>query len=418
MSDAPLPGVNEWWLSNVRIETGIHEDSYGTGHTETAIGSVRVVGETITDIRLEGPVTGVNEPVVDGDELLLMPSMIDTHLHLDKTFYGGLWRSPSMSRGWLEEEERLLPEMSADIPRRSNAILDLLVSSGTTGVVAHCNVDHIVGTRNVERLLEVLDTRRDVSCTVVAYPQHGMQAGKITPLLDRALELGATAVGGLDPSAHGGDTNGTIDAVFGLAREHDVDVDFHIHDGGSLGLFEISRIIDKTVAIGWQGRVALSAAGGLSAADPSTLADAVARLAEAQISIGATMSVGGATLPIPQLDEAGVRVSLGSDSIVDILTPFGPGDIVTQLWLLAQRYGCRSELALAQTVHFGAGGLARWSGDGTPTWPTRGDRASFMLVDASSSAEAIARRCERRRVFHDGRLTYAAEVQARSWFRH
>lgn len=35
--------------------------------------------------------------------------------------------TPSPGRYWWAEEERLLPEMSAAIPLRSNAVLDLVV---------------------------------------------------------------------------------------------------------------------------------------------------------------------------------------------------------------------------------------------------------------------------------------------------
>jgi cytosine/adenosine deaminase-related metal-dependent hydrolase len=398
--------MTEQWIDNVRIERAIVGGD--DARTVTELGAVAIENGVFTQVLGErAPADGV-----DGAGLLILPSLSDTHIHLDKTFYGGPWRAPMKGRSWLAEEERLLPEMSEQIPVRSNAILDLLVANGTTRVVAHCNVDHIVGTRNVTRLLDVLRGRDDVDVDVVAYPQHGLRNGAIRPLLAEALEAGATMIGGLDPGSVEHNVEGALADIFQLAVRHDVDVDLHLHDPGSLGLYEMATVADLTESHGWQGRVSLSCASALAGTGVSAI---VERLAAARVRVGATMSVGGPVIPIPLLDDAGVEVSLGSDSIMDILTPFGQGDILEQLWILAQRFGFYDEASIARTLHFGAGGRARWNADGTRTWPAVGDDASFLLVPATCSAEAIARRVSRNAVFHRGkqvRLANAARGHA------
>lgn len=400
------------WVDNVLVETAIVDGDDGA-RTQSSLSALRVENGVFTEIAIGGSAPQ-NKPSdegtarIDGNGLLLLPSMRDTHIHLDKTFYGGPWRAPIPGRSWLAEEERLLPEMSADIPIRSNAVLDLLVAHGTTEVVAHCNVDHIVGSLNVERVLEVTRQRNDVSTRVVAYPQHGLQGGKIKPLLIQALTAGATVVGGLDPGLLERNIELALDTVFGLAVDYDVDVDLHLHDGGSLGLFEIDRVIDHTIDIGWQGRVSLSNASALGNVAGGDIRARVDRLAAGGVAVGTTMGVGGSVIPIPLLREAGVEVSLGSDSITDILTPFGQGDILEQVWMLAQRFGWADELQLAKSLLFGAGEPARWTDDGHRAWPRVGDQASFLLVPASCTAEAVARRIGPRHVFHRGRPTFTS----------
>ena len=74
-----------------------------------------------------------------------------------------------------------------------------------------------------------------------------------------------------------------------------------------------------------------------------------------------------------------------------------------------RRFGWSDERRLAQALVFGAGEPARWSADGRRRWPTVGDPAGFLLVAASCTAEAVARRARRVRVFRAGRQTFAAQ---------
>ncbi|WP_427885427.1 amidohydrolase family protein [Kribbella sp. GL6] len=398
-----------WWLDRVGLEAAIVERADGAYETRVDVSAVRIEDGVIVDVRRGERAPGDGRRVFDAGGMLLMPALRDMHIHLDKTFYGGPWRAPIPGRSWLAEEERLLPEMSEQIPVRSNAILDLLISKGTTEVAAHCNVDHIVGTRNVERLLDVLRSRADVDWTVIAYPQHGLRDGTIAPLLEEALGLGATVVGGIDPARIEGDVAKALDVTFGLAVAHGAGIDFHLHDGGSLGLYEISQILSYVERTGWQGKVALSNANALSGASPDTVRALADRLAAARVSVGTTVGVGGSLLPFAALEQAGVEVTLGSDSIMDILTPFGPGDLVEQLWILAQRTGAYDEWGIARTLHYAAGDAGRWRADRTRAWPAAGDQASFFLTPATCSAEAIARRTPRRYVFHRGVQVYAGK---------
>ncbi|MFC0673576.1 amidohydrolase family protein [Brachybacterium hainanense] len=408
MTHSPDPAApTSWWLDDVLLETALVPGDDGE-RTETRRAAVLIESGAIARVVPARP--GVQEldglPVHDGRGLLMIPTLHDAHLHLDKTFYGGPWQAPVPGRSWLAEEERLLPGMSRDIPRRSNAICDLIVAHGTTRVTAHCNVDHVVGTRSAERLLEVLAGRDDLDAEVVAYPQHGMRGGEMLPLLAAALRAGADVVGGLDPGSRERDIEGTLDALFDLALEHDAGLDFHIHDGGTLGLYEIEKITDRTLESGRQGRVMLSNASALGGVDPGAARACADRLAAARIGVVATVGVGGLPIPVPMLDAAGVRVRLGSDSITDILTPFGQGDILEQVWMLAQHLGWSDERRLAAALVFGAGEAGRWTSQGTRAWPSPGAQASFQLVDAQCTAQAVARRARRELVVHRGRITH------------
>ena len=94
----------------------------------------------------------------------MLPSFRDMHIHLDKTYYGGPWKAPSrpahgiFSR--IEEEERS-PELPPTAKERAEGLLDLLLRYGSTHIRSHCNVDPVVGLRNLEATLQAVEGYRE-----------------------------------------------------------------------------------------------------------------------------------------------------------------------------------------------------------------------------------------------------------------
>ncbi|TOO91525.1 hypothetical protein CGH27_26675, partial [Vibrio parahaemolyticus] len=64
------------------------------------------------------------------------------------------------------------------------------------------------------------------------------------------------------------------------------------------------------------------------------------------------------------------------------------------------------ELALSRALAIATGNILPLDTKGQQIWPTKGDDASFVLVDASCSAEAVARISPRHASFHKGKLAY------------
>ena len=66
-------------------------------------------------------------------------------------------------------------------------------------------------------------------------------------------------IGGIDPAGMDRDPVRHLDVVFGLAERHGAGVDIHLHDGGSLGAWELGLICGAhRDASGCGGRVAVS----------------------------------------------------------------------------------------------------------------------------------------------------------------
>ncbi|TGT11478.1 metal-dependent hydrolase, partial [Mesorhizobium sp. M8A.F.Ca.ET.213.01.1.1] len=143
----------------------------------------------------------------------------------------------------------------------------------------------------------------------VAFPQSGILSSPGTPeFLDEALRLGCDLVGGLDPASFDRDVKAHLDVVFGLAGKHGVGVDIHLHDGGTLGLFEIEEIAARTTALGMQGKVAVSHAYALGDISADALARAGEMLAASGVAIMTNAPGNHPFPPVAALRKAGVTV--------------------------------------------------------------------------------------------------------------
>jgi len=401
-----------YWLTNVRLETGYQVENGIVTGTETALFHVRIVDGKIGDIVPADKPLETEWLSRDANGALMLPSFRDMHIHLDKTYYGGPWKAPTIPvKGILtrlEEERELLPRLLPVARERAEKLLGLLVQAGSTRIRTHCNVDPIVGLKNLEATLQAAEAYKGkASVEIVAFPQHGLLRSQSVSLVREALRNGASIVGGVDPATMDRDIEKSLQMVMELAVEADADVDLHIHDPGHLGIFTYERLAALTEEAGWQGRVNISHA--LAPADISTEeAGRVAeRLAEQRITITSSVPL-GRTIPIPLLSEKGVPVSLGDDSITDHWSPFGKGDSLEKAGTLAERFGLRDERSLGQALGYITGGVTPLDPHGQRMWPHVGDDADLVLVDASCSAEAVARRARRVAVFFQGNLAAGA----------
>lgn len=71
-------------------------------------------------------------------------------------------------------------------------------------------------------------------------------------LLDAAIAVGTDVVGALDPASFDRDIEKHLDVVFGVADRH-VGIDVHLHDPGTLVVFELEQIAAPTPGAGHGG---------------------------------------------------------------------------------------------------------------------------------------------------------------------
>jgi len=286
---------------------------------------------------------------------------------------------------------------------RAENLLSVLLSYGSTHVRTHVDIYPEAGISNLESVQAALATYANrVTHEIVAFPQHGLLRTDAQPLLREALRQGATHVGGVDPATVDGDLEQSLHQMMELAVEANAGVDLHLHDPGHLGTFTMKRLAAMTVDAGWQGRVAISHAFALGDIPVPEAEEMATILREAGITIISSVPFSRAIPPVSLLHQNGVDVALGCDNIFDTWQPYGNGDVLERLWRLAERNRWLDELALSQSLRFITGGKTTLDANGTQLWPAVGEEASLVLVEASCSAEAIARRADRQAVFFKG----------------
>jgi len=345
--------------------------------------------------------------VVDLSGQLLIPSLVEAHCHLDKTLYGGPWVPHSAG-------DTLADRIANDRDRRRElgipdidrivALLERMSSFGTTHVRTHTDVDPDVGLLGIE-VVEAAAERLGDRMVVqqVAFPQHGIVTNPGTEeLLADAATAGVRAIGGIDPAGMDRDPVRHLDVVFGLAERFGLDLDIHLHDGGTLGAWELELIADRTAALSMGGRVAVSHAyafGDLNDHQQDLLVD---RLAHAGVAIVTGAVYSFPVPPVKKLRAAGVTVACGHDGIRDLWGPYGSGDMLERAMHLAYRSTFRSDPDIELALEAATIGGRRLLGL-DPRGVEVGAPADLVAIDAGTAAEAVVTHPDHRTVIRAGR---------------
>jgi cytosine deaminase len=350
------------------------------------------------------------DDVLDVAGALLLPPLVDGHIHLDKTLLGLPWVS-NETKGTkvtdrIEAERKVRAERTVSELETGSNLVRQVVASGTLHMRSHVDIDNQLGLKNLHEVLKIRERFKGlVTIQIVAFPQSGiLKSPGTAELLEAAITEGADLVGGLDPVGIDGDLDGHLGVVFGIAERQSVGVDIHLHDGGEGGIAQLLAIAERTVALGLKGRVTVSHAFALGSVDADTAARTADVLAKAGVAIMSHGPGGAAIPPLALLREHGVEVFGGSDNIRDAWSPFGNGDMLERAMMIAYRANFRRDrdLQLAfEMVTNAAARVLRVKGYGMAV---AGGPADFVAVEAGSVAEAVATRPRRKLVIKAGKI--------------
>lgn len=383
-------------LKNCLLETGFNQVNQQVVSTKTESFDVLINDGTIRDIA-----KNISEKpemtVIDAEQALLLPALKEMHIHIDKTYFGGPWQAcQPITNGIFtrfEEERTLLPSQLDTAYTRACHVLDHYIAQGHHHIRTHCNVDPYIGTQHIELTKRALERYQDrLTYEIVAFPQHGLLRSNVLPLMKEAMKMGATHVGGVDPSTVDRDVDRSLATILELAVEFNAGVDVHLHNRDSLGEYEFYKLADYTQQANKQKQVTISHAMALGDLSGDALTNMVNTLISQGIDVTTTVPINRPTMPIPFLVEQGLTVSLGHDSLTDHWSPFGTGNTIDKMNVLAQRFGLSDEFRLSRIWQYGAGGLLPLDASGQQIWPYVGAQANAILVAAESSAHAIARK--------------------------
>jgi cytosine deaminase len=358
---------------------------------------------------------------VDAAGYLLSPPFCDPHFHMDATLSYGQPRvnqSGTLLEGialWGELKPLLTAEAIVD---RALTYCDWAVAKGLLAIRSHVDTSD----PSLLPVQALLDVKRRVApyidLQLVAFPQDGVLRAKGgLDNLKRALALGVDVVGGIPhferTMAEGA---ASVKLLCELAAEQGKLVDMHCDESDDPLSRHIETLAFETQRLGLQGRVTGSHLTSMHSMDNYYVSKLIPLIAEAGVSavanplINITLQGRHDSYPkrrgmtrVPELIAAGVTVAFGHDCVMDPWYSLGSADMleVAHMGLhvaqMTSQQGMR-DCFNAVTTH--AAEVMHVQGYGLEP----GCDASFVLLQARDTIEAIRLRANRLKVWRKGKL--------------
>ena len=385
------------------------------------IANVRPWGGAAVDLEIDGDRIGAIVPhdpaappsqgrTLDGRGLLALPSIVNAHAHVDKSWLGMPWQpygGDGGTDGRIRHERARRAELGIPSVERTAAVLDAHVRHGTTLLRTHVDVDLELGTRGIEVVREAVAAYDGaIEATIVAFPQDGvLRRPGVLALLDAAAAAGAEHVGGLDPASIDRYPVCQLDGIFAIAERHGVGIDIHLHDAAELGAFQLELIVERTQALGLEGRVNIAHGFAIAQLPDARRRDLLQAMGELGITFTTVAPLRLPQLPLHELDAAGVGFAFGTDGIRDLWSPYGTGDTLGIAWQYARASSLVRDEDLHRVVEIATRGAGRFAGREQHDLVV-GARADVVLVEAEHAMDALVRVPPRLAVVGGGRLLH------------
>ncbi|XBH20380.1 amidohydrolase family protein [Jonesiaceae bacterium BS-20] len=390
----------------------------------TILSNIRPWGEPASDVLVDisgsitavqphdpGRIVGPEVTVIDGRGLLGLPTFINAHAHVDKSWLGLPWQSyggQATTQGRIAWEREHRDRLGIPSTSITSAVLRDFLKHGTTAIRTHVDVDLGLGLHGIEVVREaVADLNGAMTAQIVAFPQDGvLRRPGVDQLLRKAASAGVDFIGGLDPASIDRDPVGQLDLLFDIAADTGAGIDIHLHDPAELGAFQFDLIIERTQKYGLpQGKVNVAHGFALAQVDPTRRAELLAAMAELGITMTTVAPLRLPQLPLAEFDAAGVNFGFGTDGIRDLWSPYGTGDSLGIAWQYARASSIVKDEDLLRVVKILTSGAAALVGrevhDLVP-----GARADIVLLDAENPMDALVRVPRRELVISQGNIVH------------
>ncbi|RZK25571.1 MAG: redoxin domain-containing protein [Flavobacterium sp.] len=325
-------------LKNVMLETGFTYDQDDVIKTNTALFTIEIEEGKIKSVLPNNP----KGKGIDAKGFLMLPAFRDMHIHLDKTYYGLPWQAHLKKNKSVKDmiafEQQIIPELLKTSVPRTEKLIELLQSYGTSYARSHVNIEPTSGLNSLKHLEKALQNKKSsFQAELVAFPQHGIYYTK--------------------------------------------GIDIHLHEGGESGLKTIEYLIAKVMENPvLKGKTYVSHAFALRYLDKNKTEEIAEKLGLAKIGIASTIPLSGNPMPIPTLYKHGVEVVAGNDCIVDHWSTFGTGSILQKANIAAQIYGYRTEFDLSRILKLATGNIVPLDDKGNFSIKIKIDRPQDIFI--------------------------------------
>ena len=303
---------------------------------------------------------------LDAAGCLLIPGLVETHIHLDKTCILDRCRirEGTVAEAIHETAAAKRSFTSGDVYARARTTLERCILWGTMAMRTHVEVDPGIGMTGFDAIQQLArDYAWAVDLELCVFPQEGLLNNPGTEaLLLEGLRRGARVLGAV-PYVDS-DPRGQIDRIFAIARDHDVDIDMHLDLAETTDAMQIDYVCRKTEEYGWGGRVAVGHVTQLSLVDRPRFAAIAALLARAGVAVtilpatdlylmgrSHDHAIPRGVVPAAGLQAAGVTCSISTNNVLNPFTPYGDGSLIRMANLYANVCHVAQPAALATCLH-------------------------------------------------------------------
>lgn len=343
-------------------------------------------------------------PELDAEGCLVVPGLIETHIHLDKTCILDRCRAEEGTLAEAVRETAMAKRgfTAEDVYARGRQTIERCIAHGTMHVRTHVELDPVIGMAGFEGVSQLgRDYAWAVDMELCVFPQEGLLNNPGTEeLLIQALRRGAKVLGAAPYTDT--DPRGQIDRIFAIAREFDVDIDMHLDLAETTDGMQIEYVCRKTEEYGWGGRVAVGHATQLSLVPRPQYDGIAAQLARAGVAVTVLPStdlylmgrshghaIPRGVVPAEPLRRAGVTCSLATNNVLNPFTPYGDGSLIRMANLYANVCHVARPAELAGCLDMITGSAARLLR--LPEYGIApGNPADLVGIDAHSPVDAVA----------------------------
>jgi cytosine deaminase len=381
----------------------------------------------LLDIGIQGgkivalaPELNADAPSVDAQGMLVVPGLVETHIHLDKTCILDRCRTEegTVTEAVRETAAAKRAFTTDDVYARAKQTLERCIMHGTMRMRTHVELDpsiKMVGFDAIEQLAR--DYAWGIDLELCVFPQEGLTNNPGTEeLLIEGLRRGAKVIGAVP--YFDTDPRGQIDRVFAIARDHDVDIDMHLDLADSTDGMQIEYVCRKTEEYRWGGRVAVGHVTQLSLVDKARFDAITAQLARAGVAVTVLPStdlhlmgrshdhaIPRGVVRAEPLRAAGVSCSISTNNVLNPFTPYGDGSLIRMANLYANVCHVARPADLAgclDMITTSSARLMRLADYGI----AEGCPADLVAIDATNPADAIARVAQPLWGMKHGRLSF------------
>jgi len=367
---------------------------------------------------------------IDAEGNLVSPGLVDAHMHIDKAFAASGDRVPkghdeSFSFERIDQlENDYYREVSVQ-QLQENAIRDLqmAVAAGSTYVRSHVSVDEDVrGTTNMSACLRACERATDlVDVQLVPGGRNELQPSG-EEVLREAIEMGLSheapdeiLLGGLDPASGHHDIEDTLRTWFDIATEFDLDLDLHVHDGGTLGIYTLERLLTYIDEHDYDGRVTASHSYALANVQEWRVRELVDEFERHDLKLVTCYQSTRPEMPVRLLLTEDVVLGHGTDNDRDFVFPHGNADSVEAMLIESNKlHGDRAFDEEYRWFDTTEGLAALWD---MITWQgaevlgitdrygiEKGNPANLVVFEAPSPQWTIVQQANRPYVIKDGEI--------------